>query len=95
MESKGYLIISAFRRLGDGAYSLSRIMMINGNGRWGAITLNSTNRVILASERVETTPLVGHAKDEVFTDPEILLKCLIQQYGFVLMMDGVKDSLVD
>lgn len=95
MESRGHMTISAFRRFGDGVYSFSRIMLFNGHGQWRAVTVKSTNRVVLASERVETTPLVGHARDEIFTDPDILLKCLIQQYGFVLMMDDVKDSLVD
>lgn len=92
-ESLGYVKINVFRRVG-GEYFYSRILLFNRTMRWEAVTINTTNRSMLASHMVDTTPVVVKGDVDYFNDPDLLLNYLIEKLGFVLMFNDVEDRMI-
>ena len=93
-EKRGYLKVKAFRRLGDGQYSFSTIMMIEAKEQWTAVTLNTSKRDSLVLGKRDTTPVIGCGSEGRFNNPDLLIKHLYERWGFVLLMDGVEDKLL-
>ena len=88
----GSLTFDAYRALGDGVYSFSTLYIYTGSNVWRADTLSTTNVCVLRDFGFIPKPIVDCDENgKFFEDPDSLLKFLIEEMGFRLLIANVQE----